>query len=250
MTPGPALEFKDVRYRYPDGTLALDGLTLSVAPGECLGLVGPNGAGKTTLVQMLAGFLLPQEGSVSVGGVPLVAEHIAALRGRSGFLFVNPDDQLFMPTVLEDVCFGPLAAGVPAAEARTRALAVLTQLGLATFADRFPGHLSAGQKRLATLAGALVQSPSLLVLDEPTALLDPFARRGLLRQLAALPQTRLLATHDLEAVVSVCSRVAVIDAGRVVAQGPCAEVLGDEALMAAHRLERPHALLHRHPHQA
>jgi cobalt/nickel transport system ATP-binding protein len=242
------LEVADLAYRYPDGTEALRGVTLSVEAGTCAAVVGPNGAGKTTLVSALAGFLEPARGRVRLGDVTLSSATVAALRARTGFLFSNPDDQLFMPTVLEDACFGPLAAGVAPAEARARALAVLEELGLAAAAQKFPGHLSAGQKRLATLAGVLVTDPDLLVLDEPSAFLDPHARRQLLTRLRALPQTRLVITHDLELVVELCSRVHVLDEGRVVAAGDPAEVLGDEALMRAHRLERPHILAHRHPH--
>ncbi len=243
-----ALEVRDVAYRYPDGTEALRRVTLRAAPGAAVALVGPNGAGKTTLVSLLAGFLAPTAGEVRVAGVRLEEGTAAGIRARTGFLFANPDDQLFMPTVLEDACFGPLAAGVPAGEARRRALAQLGALGIDGLAPRFPGHLSAGQKRLATLAGALVMEPELLVLDEPTAFLDPHARRHLIRTLGALRPTRLLVTHDLELVVELCAEVYVLDGGEVVARGAPDAVLGDEALMRAHRLERPHVLAHRHPH--
>jgi cobalt/nickel transport system ATP-binding protein len=235
-------------FRYPDGTEALRDVSLRVAPGAAVAVVGPNGAGKTTLVSILAGFLEPGAGRIRLGALELGPATLAAVRARAGFIFSNPDDQLFMPTVLEDACFGPLAAGVPPDEARRRAEAQLADLGIAELAPRFPGHLSAGQKRLATLAGVLVMDPALLVLDEPTAFLDPHARRHLLQRLAALSQSRLLITHDLELVVELCSEVYLLDRGAVVAHGAPAEVLGDEALMAAHRLERPHILAHRHPH--
>jgi cobalt/nickel transport system ATP-binding protein len=243
------LELRGVAYRYPDGTDALRGVSLSVAAGACAAVVGPNGAGKTTLVSVLAGFLPARAGAVRVGDVELTPDAVPAVRARTGFLFSNPDDQLFMPTVLEDVCFGLLAAGAAAEEAKARALALMGELGIAPLASKFPGHLSAGEKRLATLAGALVTSPRLLVLDEPTAFLDPHARRQLMHRLARLPQTRLVITHDLELVVELCSKVHVLDGGAVVAEGDPAAVLGDEALMEAHRLERPHALAHRHPHR-
>jgi cobalt/nickel transport system ATP-binding protein len=210
-------------------------------------VVGPNGAGKTTLVSLLAGFLEPSAGSVRLGELTLRPETVAALRARAGFLFSNPDDQLFMPTVLEDAAFGPLAAGVAPEEARRRAGALLEELGLSAAAHRFPGHLSAGQKRLATLAGVLVMEPDLIVLDEPTAFLDPHARRQLMERVRGLEPTRLVITHDLELVVELCSRVYLLDAGQVVAEGTPAAVLGDDALMRAHRLERPHVLAHRHP---
>ncbi len=243
-----SLTVTELAYRYPDGTAALRGVSLRAGAGECVGLVGPNGAGKTTLVSLLAGFLAPGAGTVEVGELLLTPATLAAARARVGFLFADPDDQLFMPTLLEDVAFGPIAAGAAPAEARARAEELLSALGLGALASKPPAHLSAGEKRLATLAGVLVSAPGLLVLDEPTAFLDPWARRQLLGRLAALSQTRLLITHDLELVVELCERVVLLDAGRVVAEGTPREVLGDEARMLAHRLERPHILAHRHPH--
>ena len=243
-----ALRLEGLAYRYPDGTEALRDVTLRLGEGERLGLVGPNGAGKTTLISLLAGLAEPSAGSASVAGLPLAPASLPAIRSRTGFLFNDPDDQLFMPTVLEDVAFAPLAAGAAPEEAERRARALLDELGIGALARRFPGHLSSGEKRLVTLAGALVSRPRLLVLDEPTAFLDPWARRQLLERLARLEQSQLVVTHDLELVVELCGRVAVLDGGRVVADGPTAEVLGDEPLMAAHRLETPHILKHRHPH--
>ena len=243
-----AVSISDLTFRYPDGTEAIRGLSLSVAPGTAVAVGGPNGAGKTTLVSILAGLLAPDSGEIRIGTERLAPATIASLRERCGFIFADPDDQLFMPTVLEDVCFGPLAAGATPDDARRRAMACLADLGIADLAAKFPGHLSAGQKRLATLAGALVADPDLLVFDEPTAFLDPFARRHLIARLATLRQTRLVITHDLELVVELCSTVCVIDRGAVVASGPPSSILGDEALMRAHRLERPHILSHRHPH--
>jgi cobalt/nickel transport system ATP-binding protein len=242
------LDVREVAFRYPDGTEALRRVSLRADAGAAVAVVGPNGAGKTTLVSLLAGFLRPASGEIRVGDARLEEATLGAVRRRTGFLFANPDDQLFMPTVLEDACFGPLAAGAAADDARRRATAQLAELGIAGLGAKFPGHLSAGQKRLATLAGALVMDPDLLVLDEPTAFLDPYARRQLIGKLGALRQTRLLITHDLELVVELCSDVYVLDAGVVVAHGAPAGVLGDDDLMRRHRLERPHILAHRHPH--
>jgi energy-coupling factor transporter ATP-binding protein EcfA2 len=242
MNHKAALEIVGLRYRYPGGVEALRGVDLAVAPGECVGLVGPNGAGKTTLVLTLAGFCRPDAGQVRVQGIALEPCALARVRAQVGFVFQNLDDQLFMPSVLEDVEFGPLKAGVPPATAHAQAHAILDEMGLGDLAGRFPGHLSAGQKRLATLAAVLVLQPALLVLDEPTSFLDPAARRRFMAHLAALPQARLLVTHDLEMVLELCTRVVLLADGQVVATGAPAALLAQEALLAAHHLEVPYSL--------
>ena len=237
-----ALEMQDLRFRYPDGTEALRGFSATVADGACVGIVGPNGAGKTTLALLLAGFLEPAAGEVRLFGRAITRDEIAQARTEIGFTFHDPDDQLFMPTVLEDVCFGPLCAGVSPDDAVHQARAMLAALEIENLAGRFPGHLSTGQKRLATLAGVLVMNPRVLVLDEPTAFLDPHARRQVLSHLQRLPQSKVLITHDLELVLELCSEVVVISGGRNVTAGPPRRVLADAALMEAHRLEVPHSL--------
>ena len=236
------LALRNVHFKYRDGTAALDGLSVSLAAGECVGLVGPNGAGKTTLSLVLAGFLEPAEGDVHCFGEKLEAANVAGMRRRMGFLFHDPDDQLFLPTVLEDVAFGPRNAGLTAAEAERKAREMLATLGLAADAGRFPGHLSAGRKRLAALAGVLVTEPELLVCDEPSAMLDPWARRQVIDHLRALTMTRLVVTHDLELVLDLCPRVLLMSAGRIVADGDPRTVLADAELMARHRLEVPASL--------
>jgi len=238
----PVVRIRNLTYGYHAHEPVLRGLDLEVQPGECLAVVGPNGAGKTTLIMTLAGFCLPFTGEAAAHGLAVAAPNLAAIRARTGFVLQNLDDQLFMPSILEDVMIGPLKAGVAPAAARERALALLGQVGLAALADEFPGHLSAGQKRLATLAAVLVAAPDLLVLDEPTLYLDPWARRALIRQVAALPQSRLIVTHDLEMVLDLCSRVVLLDGGRIVAAGQPHELLADAALLAAHRLEVPGSL--------
>jgi cobalt/nickel transport system ATP-binding protein len=234
-----ALEMRDLRFRYPDETEALRGFSAVVAEGECVGIVGPNGAGKTTLALLLAGFLEPGAGQVRLFGRAITPQEIGQARIEIGFTFHDPDDQLFMPTVLEDVCFGPLCAGVPPDDAVHQARAMLTALEIEDLAGRFPGHLSAGQKRLATLAGVLVMNPRVLVLDEPTAFLDPHARRQVLSHLQRLPQSKVLITHDLDLVVELCSGVVVMSAGRDVASGPPRQILADAGLIHTHRLEVP-----------
>jgi cobalt/nickel transport system ATP-binding protein len=250
----PALELRDLRYSYPDGSEALRGIDLRVAEGECVGLIGPNGAGKSTLLLHLNG-ILPDTGArarpdpaVFVFGQPVGPPTLAAVRRTVGLLFQDPDDQLFCPTVYDDVAFGPQQFGLDEAGVRRRVAAALAQVGLTGFETRAPHHLSGGEKRRVCLAGVLACEPRILVLDEPTSNLDPRGRRELKTLLRRVPATKIIAAHDLELVVELCERAVVLDGGKVVAQGPASEILADEPLMLAHGLERPHILLHRHPH--
>jgi len=246
-----ALDVRNLHYRYPDGTDALRGVDFAVTEGERVGLVGPNGAGKSTLLLHLNGLLPEAPGpqpSVHVFGTPVAAPHLEGIRARVGLLFQDPDDQLFCPTVGEDVAFGPQQMGLSKDETRARVEEALAQVGLGGFEGRVPHHLSRGQKRRACLAGLLAGRPRLLVLDEPTSDLDPRGRRELKLLLRTLPVTQLICTHDLEWVVELCARVILLDEGRVVTTGAPAEILGNEPLMLAHGLERPHILSHWHPH--
>jgi len=246
-----AVEVRGLSYRYADGTAALRAVTLDVAEGERVGLVGPNGAGKSTLLLHLNG-LLPErpadEPAVRVLGLPVAEPHLREIRASVGLLFQDPDDQLFCPTVWEDVAFGPQQLGMRGAALEARVARALDQVGLAGFAERLPQHLSRGEKRRACLAGLLACEARVLALDEPTSDLDPRGRRELKALLRALPVAQLIATHDLELVVETCARVIVLDRGAVVAEGPPAEVLADEARMLELGLEKPHILRHRHPH--
>jgi energy-coupling factor transporter ATP-binding protein EcfA2 len=246
-----AIEVRGLGYRFPDGTEALKDVTFSIAESECVGLVGPNGAGKSTLLLHLNGIL---PGSAGAGGVvrilgeAIAPVNLSRVRRTVGLLFQDPDDQLFCSTVREDVAFGPEQFGLPKADLDARVTRALDQVGLAGFEERLPHHLSRGEKKRVCLAGLLACEPRILVLDEPTSDLDPRARRQLRELLRALPVTLLIATHDLEMVVDLCSSVLVLDGGRIVAAGPTVEILSDEALMVRHGLEKPHALQHRHPH--
>jgi len=245
-----AIEVKDLRFRYPDGVEALRGISFTVAEGECVGLIGPNGAGKSTLLLHLNG-ILPEEfdgaPSVSVFGQPVNAVNLANIRRSVGLLFQDPDDQLFCPTVFEDVAFGPQQFGADVSSATRRAL---TQVGLAGFEKRSPHHLSRGEKRRVCLAGVLAYEPRVLVLDEPTSDLDPRGKRELKVLLCQISATKIIASHDLELVVELCPRVILLDGGQIIADGATAQLLNDEKLMLAHGLERPHILQHRHPHGA
>jgi len=246
-----AIEVRNLRFRYGEGTEALRGVSFSIAVGESVGLIGPNGAGKSTLLLHLNG-LLPEslrgEGSVFVDGIPVTVDTMHEVRRKVGLLFQDANDQLFCPTVFEDVAFGPQQLGLSEAEVRARVARALAQAGIPGFEARAPHHLSVGEKRRVCLAGVLACEPSILVLDEPTGSLDPRGRRELKELLRQIPITKLIATHDLELVVELCSRVIVLDEGTVVAQGPTVVLLSDEELMVRHSLERPHILRHLHPH--
>ena len=231
-----AILLRGLRYAYPDGREALRGLSLTVGCGEKVGLVGPNGAGKSTLLLHLNG-LLRGEGEVEVLGRPVIGEEIPRLRAEVGLVFQNPDDQLFSPTVFDDVAFGPLHMGLPAEEVRRRAAWALDQVGMAEAAPRMPHHLSLGERKRVAIATVLAMQPRLLLLDEPTAGLDPRARRDLIALLQGLPQTMLVATHDMRLVAQLCDRVVVMDEGQIVADGPADSLLYDAALMEAHGLE-------------
>lgn len=245
------LEVRNLSYCYPDGHPALRGLSFGIAPGERVALIGPNGAGKSTLLLHLNGLLpdhVPSSPAVTVDGLPLTETNLPEVRRRVGLLFQDPDDQLFCPTVGEDVGFGPRQLGVREPELSSRVTSSLAQVGLAGFEERLPHRLSRGEKRRVCLAGLLACEARLLVLDEPTSDLDPRGRRELMALLSNLDVAQLIATHDLELVVALCPRSIVLDGGRIVADGPTLELLDDEALMLAHGLERPHVLRHRHPH--
>ena len=242
-----ALSVSNLHYRYPDGRAALRGVSFTIGEGECVGLIGPNGAGKSTLLLHLNG-ILPEriggEPAVFVGGVPVSTENLSAIRRQVGFLFQDADDQLFCPTVFEDVAFGPQQFGLDEAKVH----AALATVGLAGYEERSPQHLSRGEKRRVCLAGVLACDPQVLVLDEPTSDLDPRGKRELKVLLRQIPATKLIASHDLELVVELCPRSLVLDGGVVVADGPTRELLNDTALMLKHGLERPHILQHWHPH--
>lgn len=227
------LDVRGVTYRYPDGTDALAGATFALGSGERAALLGPTGAGKSTLLQLLNGLLRPASGQVVVCGLPVDDANVAEVRRRVGLVFQNPDDQLFLPSLLEDVAFGPLNAGAGPKEAEHRAHEVLHALGLGGAHDRAAHHLSGGERRLAALATVLVSEPSLLVLDEPSGDLDARSRRRLRAILRDRREALLVATHDLEFVRGLCSRALVLVDGRLAFDGGLEELLGD-----GERLER------------
>ena len=235
----PAIRVEDLHYHYPDGRVALDGVSLTVAPGERVAILGPNGAGKTTLMLHLNGVLTATSGTVEVSGIPLTRKTLRDIRRRVGLVFQDPDDQLFMPTVAQDVAFGPANFGVTGHELVARVRAALDIVSMTEHADRSPAHLSGGQRRRAALATVLACEPEILVLDEPSANLDPVARRELAETLAALPATMVIVTHDLPYAAQLCDRAVILDHGVVVADDTVTTVLNDSELLARHRLELP-----------
>ena len=245
----PVVEAKDVRFAFPDGREALCGFSLTVAPGEAVGLVGPNGAGKTTFFLCLIGICRPQQGTLRVAGLDLINEQNRAnkrdlleVRRKTGLVFQNSDDQLFSASVYDDVAFGPLNLGLEESEVRRRVTLALRRVDAEQYANRVSHHLSAGEKRRVALACVLAMEPEILVLDEPTNDLDPRARRETIKLVRSLEQTKLIAAHDLEFILETCDRVAVIDDGQVVADGPARVLLADRARMEAHGLEVPPSL--------
>ncbi|OLL20373.1 MULTISPECIES: energy-coupling factor ABC transporter ATP-binding protein [unclassified Rhodococcus (in: high G+C Gram-positive bacteria)] len=239
MTAEPAVLLTGVRHVHPDGHCALDGIDLAVTAGERVAVLGPNGAGKTTLMLHLNGVLAPSSGTVRIGGLPVGRNTLREIRRRVGLVFQDPDDQLFMPTVAQDVAFGPANFGVPATELDARVREALEAVGMTEHAGRNTAHLSAGQRRRVALATVLACRPDVLVLDEPSTDLDPVARRELAEVLLGIDATLLLVTHDLPYAAQVCSRAVIVSDGRLVADGPITALLADADLLAANRLELP-----------
>ncbi len=237
--PAQAIEVRGLAFAYPDGRQVLFGVDLTVARGERVALLGPNGAGKTTFVLHLNGILTPGAGEVRIGGLPVVKRNLTEIRRRVGLVFQDPDDQMFMPTVADDVAFGPANLGLRGTELDVRVDTALAAVALSGYRDRAPHHLSVGERRRAAVATVLAMHPEVLVLDEPSSNLDPAGRRELAEVLADLDVTVLMVTHDLPYALQLCPRAVVLSGGVVAADGATADVLADSALMAANRLELP-----------
>lgn len=242
----------NLNFRYEDGTEALREISFHVRENETVGIIGPNGAGKSTLLLHLNGLLPevktePSSVSIFSEGITDISE--SSIRRSVGLLFQNPDDQLFCPTVYEDVAFGPQQFGFDEKSVREIVRDALKEVGLEGYENRLPHHLSGGEKQRVCLAGVLACQPKILALDEPTKELDPRGRRTLIEFLKKKPITIIIATHDLEMVVELCHRTIILDSGKLVADGSTHELLANERLMMEHGLEKPHSLQHRHPHR-
>jgi cobalt/nickel transport system ATP-binding protein len=234
-----SLRIDGISHSYPDGTRSLENVSFSVDEGSRVALLGPNGAGKSTLMLHVNGVIMPQTGTITVGDTVLDSESVRTVRERVGLVFQDPDDQLFMTTVYDDVAFGPANMRLPAADVDRRAHSALHAVGLAEVTSKPGNHLSFGQKKRVALATVLAMEPQVLVLDEPTSNLDPRSRRRMVGLLGGLEQTMLIATHDMELAWELCDRAVVLDAGRLVAEGPARQVMADEGLMLEHGLEVP-----------
>ncbi len=236
------VEVKSLSFTYPDGTRALRGLSFRVTHGESVAIVGANGAGKSTLLLHLNGYLTPEEGSVRIGDFPLTRETIMDVRKTVGMVFQDPDDQLFMPTVYDDVAFGPLNLGLPEEEVNDHVTDALTRVGALELSNRPPYRLSGGEKRAVSIATVLAMSPAILVMDEPTSNLDPGARRRLIKLLKTFDHTKIIATHDLDLTLELCPRTIILSEGKIVADGKTREIFGNQDLLRSWSLEQPLSL--------
>lgn len=240
-----ALQLEHLHFSYPDNPQVLQNITLDVRVGERVGLIGPNGAGKTTLFMTICGILKPTAGTVELFGKAVAA---GKFHPEVGLVFQYPDDQLFSPSVRDDIAFGPLNMGLPNDEVEQRVTTIMERIGLTDFADRPPHHLSGGQKRMVAIAGVQAMQPKLIIYDEPSANLDIRSRRKLIRFMQQTDETMVVSSHDLELILEVCQRVILLDDGQIIADGQTKAIMGQIELMEAHGLERPHSLKPHFPH--
>ncbi len=235
------LDLQNVSVSYEKGKPVIKDLSFHINKGESVGLIGANGAGKSTLMKALLG-LLPATGRILVDGMAVEKANLPAIRRRLGYVLQDSDDQMFMPTVLDDMVFGPMNYGLSRAEAEEKAAAVLARLSLSDLAGRQNHRLSGGEKRMAAIATVLAMEPDVLLMDEPTSNLDPFNRRIVINTIGSLPQTRIITSHDLDMILDCCTRVILLSDGRIAADGPAGVILRDKALLEAHRMELPLSL--------
>jgi cobalt/nickel transport system ATP-binding protein len=235
-------EAKDLFYAYPDGHQAVNGISFRIHHGESVGIIGANGAGKSTLLMLLNGILSPSQGEVIIGEIKLNKNTFSMIRQRLGMVFQNPDDQLFLTTVYDDVAFGPRNLKLDEAQVEQRVTSALEQVGIVHLKDRAPFHLSAGEKRSAAIASVLSMSPDILILDEPTSSLDPKSRRRLMNLLKGFEHTKIITSHDLDMVLELCQRTIIIKDGRIISDGPTKDIITNKILMEEAGLEMPLSL--------
>ena len=236
------IEFQHVNFAYEKERPVLRDLSFRMEKGESVGLIGANGAGKSTVMKLLLGLLTPTEGRILVDGTPVEKKTLPELRRKLGFVLQNSDNQMFMPTVYEDMIFAPLNYGATREEAEARVDAALEQLGMQELKHRHNHKISGGEKRMAAIATILAMEPETVLMDEPSSALDPYNRRRVINTIRALPQTRLITSHDLDMILDTCERVILLDRGRIVADGPAEQILRDKALLEEHRMELPFCL--------
>jgi len=233
------VEVRNLHHVYPDGTAALNDVSFRIIHGESVAVIGANGAGKSTLLRHLNGLLIPTRGEIRIGEIPVTKKTLPEIRRTVGMVFQDPDDQLFMPTVFDDVAFGPFNLGLTQNEVERRVIDALEQVGAADIGAKPPYNLSGGEKKRVAIATVLSMSPSILVMDEPTNGLDPFARRQLMDILKNFEHTKIVTSHDLDMVAAICNRVIVLNRGKIRADGPPLQIFSDEALLAECHLEKP-----------
>ena len=235
------IEFQNVSFSYESGTRVLQSLSFSIGAGEAVGLIGANGAGKSTIMKILLG-LLPCEGTVTVDGIAVEKKNLGEIRKKLGFVLQNSDNQMFMPTVYEDMMFAPRNYGLSKEEAEARVDRVLAELGLTELKHRYNHKISGGEKRMAAIATILAMEPEAILMDEPSTALDPVNRRTVIRAINNLSMTKLIASHDLDMILDTCDRVILLSHGEIAADGPADEILRDKALLEANRMELPFCL--------
>jgi cobalt/nickel transport system ATP-binding protein len=233
------IEIDDLYYSYPDGNQVLKGVSFRITHGEKVALVGANGAGKSTLLLQFNGCLLPEAGRVRIGEMPVTKKTLKHVRRTVGLIFQDPDDQLFMPLVYDDVAFGPLNLGLNPEEVERQVMQALAAVGAVHLKDRPPYHLSGGEKRAVAIAAVLSLAPAILVMDEPSSNLDPKTRRQLIELLKTFEHSLIIATHDLDLVLDLCPRTLVLKEGRIAADGPTQAIMQDEELLSSCNLEKP-----------
>lgn len=232
------ISFSDVSFSYDKSRQILESINFTISEGEAVGLIGANGAGKSTLMKILLG-LLKAEGTITVDGKEVCEKNLKEIRKTLGFVFQNSDNQMFMPTVIEDVTFGLVNYGIRKDEAEVNADKILESLNIKDLKSRHNHTLSGGEKRMAAIATVLAMEPKVLLMDEPTSTLDPYNRRQVINTVNALPQTKVITSHDLDMILDTCSRVILLSDGKIAADGPAEQILKNKELLEAHRMELP-----------